>query len=106
MSVIEHGVDIPRFLDEAARLLKPGGALIVSTDYWPTLIHVGDLRRFATSHGPDRIFDRAGIDRLCETATSAGFVVPVNRDLEAGAPVVDSSGFRYTFISLAFRRSA
>ena len=33
MSVIEHGVPIDAFFGEAARVLRPGGLLIVSTDY-------------------------------------------------------------------------
>jgi SAM-dependent methyltransferase len=33
MSVIEHGVPLDEFLAEASRLLRPGGLLIVSTDY-------------------------------------------------------------------------
>ena len=33
MSVIEHGVPVEAFLAETARLLRPGGVLVVSTDY-------------------------------------------------------------------------
>lgn len=106
MSVIEHGVDLPRFFSEAARLLRPGGTLVVSTDYWPTLIDIGSLRRVAASHGPDRIFDRDAVIRLCDVARTADFVVPSNLDLDAGEPVVDFSGFRYTFLLLAFHRGA
>jgi SAM-dependent methyltransferase len=104
MSVIEHGVDLPRFFAEAARLLRPGGTLIVSTDYWPNRIDVGALRRFEVSHGSDRIFDRADIVRLCAVARSVGLVGPASLDLEAGDPVVSSSGFNYTFLLLSFRR--
>jgi SAM-dependent methyltransferase len=104
MSVIEHGVDVPRFFAEAMRLLRPGGTLVVSTDYWPTTIDVGALRRFALSHGQDRIFDRSSIAELCEVARAAGFSGPAALDLEAEQPIVNSSGFRYTFIVLAFQR--
>lgn len=34
ISVIEHGVDLPRFMTEASRLLEPGGRLFVTFDYW------------------------------------------------------------------------
>ena len=33
MSVIEHGVDVRAFLAESARILRPGGVLVISTDY-------------------------------------------------------------------------
>lgn len=33
MSVIEHGVPIEGFIAESARVLRPGGVLVVSTDY-------------------------------------------------------------------------
>src|SRR5207253_2093385 len=33
MSVIEHGVPLGPFLAESARILKPGGLLVISTDY-------------------------------------------------------------------------
>jgi SAM-dependent methyltransferase len=105
MSVIEHGVDLPRFFAEAARLLRPSGVLIVSTDYWPTSIDVGPLRRFEVSHGADLVFDREGVERLCELARAAGLVGPASLDLDAGQPVVSSSGFNYTFLLLAFRRT-
>jgi len=106
MSVIEHGVDLHRFLNEAARLVKPGGVLIVSTDYWPTPIDIGPLRRVTTSHGPDRIFDRVAIQRLCTAAGNAGFMVPVSLELDAADAVVTFAGFRYTFLVLALRRNA
>lgn len=34
LSVLEHAVDVRRFLDEAERLLQPGGQLLVTFDYW------------------------------------------------------------------------
>src|ERR1700730_12004566 len=34
LSVIEHGVEIESFMTEAARLLKRGGCLFLSFDYW------------------------------------------------------------------------
>ncbi len=33
MSVIEHGVPVVGFLKESARILRPGGVLVVSTDF-------------------------------------------------------------------------
>lgn len=104
MSVIEHGVDLRAFFTETARLLRPGGVLIISTDYWPTPIDVGALRRFAVSHGRDRVFDRAGLHEVCTFARDAGFLGPECLDVGAVEPVVDSAGLAYTFAFLTFRR--
>jgi 2-polyprenyl-3-methyl-5-hydroxy-6-metoxy-1,4-benzoquinol methylase len=38
LSVIEHGVDPKEYFREASRILKPGGILITSTDYWQSQI--------------------------------------------------------------------
>jgi SAM-dependent methyltransferase len=103
MSVIEHGVDPASFFAEAARLLRPGGVLVISTDYWPSSIDVGSLRRFAVSHGRDRVFDRTGVDELWAIARDAGFAVPTGPVPEAGEPVVRSAGFEYTFLLMSFR---
>ena len=46
LSVIEHGVDVPKFLSEAARVLKPGGHLFISTDYWQKPIDCGGRMAF------------------------------------------------------------
>ncbi|MDQ2911871.1 MAG: methyltransferase domain-containing protein [Chloroflexota bacterium] len=104
MSVVEHGVDLRAFFAEAARLLRPGGLLVVSTDYWPLPIDVGSLRRFSVSGGRDRVFDRAGVEELCGIARDAGFVAPENPDLDADEPVVTSAGFAYTFLLLTLLR--
>lgn len=40
ISVIEHGVDLNAFFQEAARLLRPNGLLFVTTDYWHHKVEV------------------------------------------------------------------
>src|SRR4029077_20641085 len=41
LSVIEHGVDLGLFARESARLLRPGGILVASTDYWQETVDNG-----------------------------------------------------------------
>jgi SAM-dependent methyltransferase len=38
LSVIEHGVDPEAFAREASRLLRPGGVVVLSTDFWCSAI--------------------------------------------------------------------
>ena len=104
MSVIEHGVDIGAFFQETARLLRPGGVLILSTDYWPDGIDVGELKRFAKARDYDRIFNRGEIHELCRIAAANGLSRVGDPALDAGGPVIVSERFRYTFLTLAFQR--
>src|SRR5262249_42233588 len=47
ISTIEHGVEVGQFLAEARRLLRPGGLLFVTTDYWEERLPTnGSVREF------------------------------------------------------------
>jgi hypothetical protein len=64
LSVIEHGVDLPAFAAESARLLKVGGTLWVTFDYWPQKLG-GGIRLFGA---PWTIFcqdDVVGFLKMC-----------------------------------------
>src|SRR6266700_2066103 len=55
LSVIEHGVNVRSYFQEAARILKPNGMLITSTDYYPSPIDT----RNQTAYGvPIHIFSK------------------------------------------------
>jgi SAM-dependent methyltransferase len=67
--VLEHVPDAPRYLAEAFRLLRPGGALILTT------------HGLIPEHGCPYDFTRWTADGLARVATSAGFVVEENYKL-------------------------
>jgi SAM-dependent methyltransferase len=103
ISVIEHGVDVEAFFREVARILKPAGRLLVTTDYWEDGIEPATtVQPFGLPWTP---FSREGVVQLVETAGTAGLM------LEEGAEIppcrdrcVVWNGRAYTFIALVLRR--
>lgn len=108
LSVIEHGVDRRRLLAEAARLLRPGGVLVISTDYWPTPIDTGGRAAYGA---PITIFTRAALAALVDDAAAVGLHPPAPIDhalatAPAERPVTwRRFGLRYTFAALTLIRA-
>jgi glycosyltransferase involved in cell wall biosynthesis/SAM-dependent methyltransferase len=103
LSVIEHGVPVDAFFAEAARLLRPGGLLIVSTDYDQEPPDTSGLTAYGA---PVRILGPDAIAGLVSTAKEHDLVLcgelPV---AHAQRPVHwKRTGLNYTFIRLTFRR--
>ncbi len=65
LSVVEHGVDIDAYLREASRLLRPGGFLVTSTDFWCEPVDVAGREAYG---GPVRIFGPADLASWVEMA--------------------------------------
>lgn len=101
ISVIEHGFDQPRLLTEMSRLLKAGGYLIASFDYWPQKIDTTGMKFF----GMDWIlFSKEEISQFIEAAADYG-LAPVG-ELLYGAKdkVIDCAGKNYTFGWLVLKK--
>jgi SAM-dependent methyltransferase len=101
ISVIEHGFDGPRLLDECARLLAPGGCFVASFDYWPEKIDTRDTKFFGLDW---RIFSRAEVEAFVEDAGRRGLrpVGPVA--LDAQERPASAAGRDYTFGWLALEK--
>lgn len=103
LSVVEHGVPLREFFAESARLLRPGGVLFVSTDFFPEPTETDGLRRF---DAPVVVFDSVSLAELRAEAARAGFTE--TEDLVVGAPdrcvEWDEMSLRYTFVALTFVR--
>lgn len=103
MSVIEHGVPVPAFLAESARLLRSGGVLVVSTDYDADPPDTSGVFMYGQ---PVHIFSPDEIRTLVGQAAGHGLDLLGDLRLEhAERPVHwKRTGLDYTFIRLAFRR--
>ena len=103
LSVVEHGVDIEAYLREAARLLRPGGLLVTSTDFWCEPIDTADLAAYG---GPVRIFTPADIEGWLPVAETVGLVPVRPLDLACNERVVtwERLRLRYTFVNVVLER--
>jgi glycosyltransferase involved in cell wall biosynthesis len=102
LSVIEHGVDCRLFFKEMARILRPGGHLFVSMDYWQDHIDVGDRQAFGV---PVKIFAPGEVTDLVEYASNLGLALVGDMNLTCEQRVINWLGLDYTFCNLFFRRS-
>jgi SAM-dependent methyltransferase len=69
LSVVEHGVDLDGYFREASRILKPGGALVTSTDYYPDPIDTDGKHAYGV---PVKIFNREEIEHALDIAARNG----------------------------------
>lgn len=103
MSVIEHGVPLEAYFREAYRLLKPGGLLITSTDYFPEPIDTSD--KFA--HGaPIKIFSRRDVEEMIALAERCGLERTSAIDLSCAKRAVrwELYGLEFTFVIFTLRK--
>lgn len=73
ISVIEHNVPLKEFVTEMSRILKPGGLLLVSTDYWPEPIDCSGIYPYGEASGEMKLFDKTSISQLIDLAKEASF---------------------------------
>jgi SAM-dependent methyltransferase len=103
MSVIEHGVPLRPYFAEMFRVLKPGGLLITSTDYFPEPVDTTGKE----AHGaPIRIFCRREAEAMLAEARECGFELTGPVDLEASARPIrwEQFGLEYTFLIFTLRK--
>lgn len=103
ISVIEHGVDLNGFFREAYRILKPGGLLFVTTDYWQDKISIDiSIQPFGLSW---TVFSGAEIENAIGLAKTHGFVLPENHRIPACCDTpVSWYEKNYTFLALTFQK--
>lgn len=105
LSVIEHGVDFISYFKEVARILKPGGILITSTDYYETPIDIKGLKEFGV---PIHIFSKGEITAALDVAKKYGLELTGALDLDCCEKAVRWEGsaydFEYTFLVFTMQK--
>lgn len=103
LSVIEHGVDEELFVAEMSRILKPGGLLLVSCDYFAQPTETGGLSAYGA---PVRVFDRAQIREVLARAQRHGLIPTSLVDLDCDERVISWKrlDLAFTFLLLGLRK--
>jgi SAM-dependent methyltransferase len=103
LSVVEHGVDLDKYFAEMARILKPGGVLVTSTDYFEQPTDTKGLECYGT---PIRVFTRADIEKAVEGAKKVGLRLSQPMDYSSQDRVVTwkQFGLKYSFIIFSMIR--
>lgn len=104
MSVIEHGVPVEPFLRETARILRPGGVLVLSTDYDQ---EPDPAAAQHTAYGqPVHIYSPDEVRALVSTAQACGLHLVGELRLEHAERPVHwrRTGLDYTFLRLTLER--
>jgi len=104
LSVIEHGVNLDAYFREMARMLKPDGVLITSTDYFETPI---DTKRQMAYGAPIKIFNKAAIVDAIAIAAQHGLHPTAPIDLSSDQAVVQWKAYNlaYTFAIFSLRKT-
>lgn len=102
LSVIEHGIDLNEYFKEMSRILKPGGILIVSTDYFETPI---DTKGKTAYGAPIHIFSKNEIVKILEIAAKFGLTPLFPIELDCDEKVVNWKKLNYTFIVIPFHKT-
>lgn len=105
LSVIEHAVDLQRYFGEMSRILKPGGFLITSTDFWDS--GVDTTGKFAYGV-PVHVFTESEIRNALPLAAQCGLYLTSEPDFRCEERAVrwNTVELEYTFVVFTMRKEA
>lgn len=106
ISVIEHGVNLEKYIKEMSRIIQSGGFLLNSTDYWPEFIDCKGIYPYGKEMGEMKVFQRKDIENLCSLAGSCGFQPCSKADYNALEKVVrwERVNREFSFIFIPFKK--
>ena len=104
LSVIEHGVNSDKYFKEMARILKKGGYLLTSTDYWPEKI--ANKKTIISKVNPDNVFSRSEVESMVRIADNYGLrlIEPIDYTYEDRVVSWKKTGLKYTFIFFVMKK--
>jgi len=103
LSVLEHGVNLEKYFAEMTRVLKKGGLLITSTDYWETKIDTQDKEYYDT---PVHVFCKEEIELALAQAKKFGLETTGTLDLSCKDKVIHwkDVDLYFTFLIFTLRK--
>lgn len=102
LSVIEHGFDEVSFFSQFSRILKPGGFLILSFDYWYKKIQTDNIEMFGMDW---RIFSKEEVLKIIINAKKKYRLELVGHpNFYCNNKVINCAGKDYTFLWLVFKK--
>lgn len=110
LSVIEHGVNIQNYFKEMNRILKKGGVLLTSSDYWPDKLVNKIIDKDIRKMSPNNVFSKEEIEKkVIDVAEKNGFTLTEPIDFTHEDKVVrwraSTMEREYTFIFFALRKN-
>lgn len=103
LSVIEHGIDLDNYFKEMSRILKPGGVLLTTTDFWKSKL---DTAHIIVFNYPMKVFICEEIIHALNIAEKYG-LIPLNKNLNdyvCDDTCVTWNGFDYTFLLFGLKK--
>lgn len=103
ISVIEHGVNLEELLRESNRILKPGGILFITTDYWEDKIQANDNNRpFGLTW---KVLSKSDIEYFMKISYDFGFSLYKDSSIpKCSDRCIVWNGHEFTFLSIVLRR--
>ena len=104
LSVIEHLSSPKKHISEAARILKPGGHFLLTTDYWPIKVHTTGIHPYGNSQPEMCVFSEREIRDLIKFARNCGLKLcePISYDATRRLCKWERVGKSYTFFFMHF----
>lgn len=101
LSVIEHGVDMECYFKEMSRILRIGGYLITSADYWHEKINTEGIQEYGVEW---KVLNRNDVEGAIQLAKNFGLELIEPIDYTYERPIIEWKNRKFTFIFFILRK--